>query len=273
MVVIFILLLLSLSQSNAFIPTTPTKRKSQTLSSQEETLPDLPFKCGDLNLEPQNLPDFLHPYHTKSLELTNSVFKDIALTCNRSIPYGSKPHQKLDVWSKTRSKTIKKPIVVFLHGGGWDYGYREWVGFCARNICRQGTIMIAPSYKIGKGSGEKVWHQARDDILSVLDWITKHADEYGGDSSKIILAGHSAGGHLAAAVGLNQELLESKEIDPQSIKALFLISSPLGVRPDDLFMNFHKRLWWKVLRRPINFLFHRIKPSFLEPIIGTKKRP
>lgn len=267
-------LLISLvSRGYSFLPPNLLpERKTLLQAAKADIVPDLLFQSGDVPLEPQNLPPFLHPYHTKNLELTEDVFQDVALTCNRGKSYGKESHQLLDIWTKSKSRTtsseIKKPIVIFLHGGGWDYGYREWVGFCARNICRQGTIMIAPSYKIGKGSGEKLWPQSRNDIITALKWISQNADKYGGDPSKIILAGHSAGGHLAASVCLNQQFLESSGFDSQSIKALFLISSPLGVRPDDIFMMFHKRLWWKMFRRPINFLFHRWKPSFLQPFTG-----
>ncbi len=210
--------------------------------------------------------------------MTDEAFVDPTLLCTRSVSYGPMEQQKLDVWAPSSGEQGSKEnrtIVVFIHGGGWDWGYREYVGFCAKNVCNDNNaIMVAPSYALGKGKS-KAWPQSRDDIVEVLRWITDESNDLiqsnGGNPSKIVLAGHSAGGHLAACVGLDAELLLNADIDPSIIKALFLISSPLGIREEDFFGALAKRRWlWKTIGGSLaRFIYKRVNLKFLRPVVGS----
>jgi len=238
------------------------------------------FVSGGTDLEPQDLPEFLYPYHSKSLEMTDSAFSDPSLVCTRAVTYGPMEHQLLDVWAPSNENKPDgndRVIVVFLHGGGWDWGYREYVGFCARVLCNDSnSIMVAPSYALGKGTS-KAWPQSRDDIVEVLRWITEEHNDFiqshGGDPRRIVLAGHSAGGHLAACVGLDAELLSSAGIDPSVVKALFLISCPLGIRAEDFFGSLAKRRWlWRTVAGPLaRFLYKRVIVKVLRPVVGSAR--
>ncbi len=229
-------------------------------------------------MEAQDLPEFLYPYHEKSIEMTDEAFDDPALVCTRAVSYGPMEQQLLDVWAPSGGEEGEKGdrvIVVFIHGGGWDWGYREYVGFCAKNVCNDNNaVMVAPSYAIGKGKS-KAWPQSRDDIVEVLRWITSESNDLirsnGGNPTKIVLAGHSAGGHLAACVGLDAELLSNAGIDPSIIKALFLISCPLGIREEDFFGALAKRKWiWRTIGGPLaRFIYKRVNLKFLRPMVGS----
>ena len=249
-----------------------TTNLAQGLSSQPSSIS---FVSGGIDLEAQNLPDFLHPYHEKSLEMTNAALDDPTLLCTRAVSYGPMEQQLLDVWAPSSGDKGDRAIVVFIHGGGWDWGYREYVGFCAKNVCNDNNaIMVAPSYALGKGTS-KAWPQSRDDIVEVLRWITDESNDLiqsnGGNPTKIILAGHSAGGHLAACVGLDAELLSNAGIDPSIIKALFLISCPLGIREEDFFGALAKRRWlWRTVGGPLaRFIYKRVNLKFLRPMVGS----
>eukprot|EP00531_Pseudo-nitzschia_arenysensis_P002255 CAMPEP_0116115924 /NCGR_PEP_ID=MMETSP0329-20121206/763_1 /TAXON_ID=697910 /ORGANISM="Pseudo-nitzschia arenysensis, Strain B593" /LENGTH=308 /DNA_ID=CAMNT_0003609383 /DNA_START=254 /DNA_END=1177 /DNA_ORIENTATION=- len=210
--------------------------------------------------------------------MTDSAFKDPSLDCTRAVSYGPMEHQLLDVWAPSKSSAKgERVIVIFIHGGGWEWGYREYVGFCSKILCNDSNaIMVAPTYTLGKGKA-KAWPQSRDDIVEVVKWITDEKNDLikssGGDPTKIILAGHSAGGHLASVVGLDAELLSSNGVDPSVIKALFLLSCPLGVRAEDLFGKLAKRRWiWKTVGGPIaRFLYKRVVPKILRPVLGTPR--
>lgn len=232
--------------------------------------PSLSFEVGGAKLQPQDVPDWLHPYHSRSLELTESAFSDPSLTCARAVPYGPMEHQLMDIWTSSDEPPMtstERAVVVFLHGGGWDWGYREWVGFCARNVCRDGrAIMLAPSYTLGKGRSQ-AWPESRDDVIEVLRWVAKNETIVA--NPKIILAGHSAGGHLAACVGLDRDLLETAGLDPQIVKALFLISCPLGIRAEDFFPSLSKRRWlWRFMGPMARLLYRRSVLKFLRPVVG-----
>jgi len=220
-------------------------------------------------------PEGLYPYHKKCLEWTDEAYSNEDLEVERSISYGTEDRHKLDLWIPTRNKQKKHlPIVIMVHGGGWEVGFREYNGFIAQNLCfhfqtrQPQAIMITPSYKLGY-SRDQMWPDSKDDILQVLNWLKEDGDniikKYGGDASRIILSGHSAGGHLTACAFCN------KNIDP-SIKAVFPISGPLGLRPKDWITEssgvkswFHNR-WIELF----GFRKNRRKQvdALLRPIIG-----
>ena len=251
-----------------------TTMLAQGLSNQPG---GISFASGGTELEPQDIPKFLLPYHVKSLEMTDAALTDPSLVCTRGVSYGPIEQQLLDVWAPSaEGEANDRVIVVFIHGGGWEWGYREYVGFCAKNLCNDSNcIMVAPSYKLGKGKS-KAWPQSREDILEVVKWVTNEQNDLikssGGDPTKIILAGHSAGGHLAACIGLDAELLSSAGIDPSIIKALFLISCPLGIRVEDFFSKLAKRRWlWKTVGAPLARLLYKRIQKVLRPMVGSKR--
>lgn len=91
------------------------------------------------------------------------------------------------------------PIVVIIHGGGWSEGSKEEAHKHARMLLPYGLASVMPNYRLTTTHP----HPAQqDDILSVLDWIASQAASFGGDIERVGLTGWSAGGHLAAQVGL-----------------------------------------------------------------------
>jgi arylformamidase len=119
------------------------------------------------------------------------------LHVQRCLAYGEHRLQRFDVFSPQAAN--QAPILIFWHGGGWTNGYREYVHFMAQHVCALGIILIAPSYRLV--STHKL-PAAYEDALACLAHVHAHAGEFGGDASRILLSGHSAGGHLASLVAL-----------------------------------------------------------------------
>jgi acetyl esterase/lipase len=108
--------------------------------------------------------------------------------------------QKLDVYVPKGKKNVA--VMVFLHGGSWRSGDRSRYPALANRFAKEGFAVVVPSYRLMPGSP----HPAQiDDATAAMDWTVHNIEKYGGDPKKIYLAGHSAGGHLAAAVGLNEK--------------------------------------------------------------------
>ena len=220
-------------------------------------------QCGDR--PPQSLPTFLMPYHEQSLSLTEAAFNNCTVRCSRGLSYGSELHQTLDVWAPATGGS-GLPIVVSIHGGGWEFGFPEWAGFPAQHVCTTPALLVAPAYALGEGR-RQAWPASRDDLLQALRWVGEHGAAYGGDPSRIVLTGHSAGGHLASCLGLNPPLLRDAGIDPAAIRALFLVSCPVGIRAED-FAPRHW-LWTLWIGRPfIRALYSKVAPN-LRAVIGA----
>ncbi len=95
----------------------------------------------------------------------------------------------------------KAPMLVALHGGGWQIGdrkfYRNWGGYLARH----GYAVFATEYRLMK-PGESTWPGVVCDCRAAVQFVRARATELGVDPDRIGLIGDSAGAHLAALVAL-----------------------------------------------------------------------
>jgi acetyl esterase/lipase len=101
----------------------------------------------------------------------------------------------LDLYLPIGDKPV--PVVVVIHGGGWDGGDRGQFAAFNQEMARWGFAVAAVSYRLAP---KFVWPAQRDDIHAALDWIEAHAVEHRLDSKRIVLLGRSAGGQLAQSV-------------------------------------------------------------------------
>jgi acetyl esterase len=88
------------------------------------------------------------------------------------------------------------PVVAFLHGGGWVMGSVDSYDTVLRALANAtGAIVAGVEYRLAP---EHRFPAGLDDSLAAIRWLAAHADELGGDGSRLALAGDSAGGNLAA---------------------------------------------------------------------------
>jgi acetyl esterase/lipase len=95
----------------------------------------------------------------------------------------------------------KAPVIVAVHGGGWQAAspaiYQYWGPYLAKN----GYAVFAPSYRLSK-PGAKTFPQAVYDVKAAIQYVRANAAELNVDPARIGLMGDSAGAHLAALVAL-----------------------------------------------------------------------
>lgn len=97
------------------------------------------------------------------------------------------------------------PVVVFLHGGGWRLGSRHSGGpafpgsTLFERVARAGIAVASVDYRL---SGEAVWPAQLHDARAAVRWLRARAGELGVDPDRVAAWGESAGGHLAALLGL-----------------------------------------------------------------------
>ncbi len=131
------------------------------------------------------------------LAATVEIHKDIQYADGK--PEDAAKH-KLDIYVPKDKKNFA--VLVFIHGGSWRSGDRSQYPALANRFAKEGFGVVVPSYRLMPANP----HPAQiDDATAALEWIIGNIAQYGGDPKRIYLAGHSAGGHLAAFVGLNQK--------------------------------------------------------------------
>jgi acetyl esterase/lipase len=117
----------------------------------------------------------------------------------KDIAYGNVEAQKMDVY--TPSHADHAPVIFMVHGGGWRRGDKASAKVVQNKVTRwvaQGYVFISINYRMLPAAD--VLTQA-DDVARALSAAQARASEWGGDTDKFILMGHSAGAHLVALLG------------------------------------------------------------------------
>ena len=105
--------------------------------------------------------------------------------------YGDDPSERLDIFP---AATAGAPVLVYLHGGYWRALDKRDQSFVAPAFVDAGAMVVLPNYALCPAV--RIEHIVLQLVRS-LSWVHRHAAEYGADPTRIVVAGHSAGGHLA----------------------------------------------------------------------------
>ena len=142
--------------------------------------------------------------------------------------YGPDPRQKLDVYAPARAAG-RLPVVVFFYGGGWNSGYRGGYAFAARAIAARGFVVVVPDYRLVPAVRFPAFVE---DAAAAIRWTVDHVGASGGDPTRIAVAGHSAGAHIALLVTLDRHYLAAAGA-PGAIKAAVGLAGPYDFLPLD----------------------------------------
>ena len=137
------------------------------------------------------------------------------------IPYGNDYWQKVDVYLPEDRSLANLPVILFIHGGGWTHGYKEWMGFMAPAIVGYPAIFVSVSYRLAP---DNKFPTPLEDCFCALKWVFDNIFHYGGDPKRIYVGGHSAGAHLASLVTLRHDLAERFGLQPSVVRGCFPVS-------------------------------------------------
>jgi acetyl esterase/lipase len=121
----------------------------------------------------------------------------------------------------------KAPVLVGVHGGGWQVGDRKFYTHWGNYLARNGFAVFAIEYRLMK-PGAKTWPGAVCDTKAAVQFVRAEAAEFGLDADRVGLIGDSAGAHLSALVALagNEPLFSSQYLSgrhaatPAEVKAV-----------------------------------------------------
>ena len=86
---------------------------------------------------------------------------------------------------------------VFIHGGFWQEGSKDLVAFPAPAFIAEGWVYVAVGYTLAP---EASLTGIVGEIRQAIDYLSRNAREFGADPARMIVSGHSAGGHLASSL-------------------------------------------------------------------------
>ncbi len=116
----------------------------------------------------------------------------------RTVSYAGVDDPQLQMDVRTPAHAAPgRPVIVFLHGGGYYQGDKSmWAG-SARAMTSRGYVTVAVNYRLSTRR-DGAWPAQRDDLFHALAWMRRHGvAEFATDPSRVAVLGSSAGGHLA----------------------------------------------------------------------------
>jgi acetyl esterase/lipase len=127
--------------------------------------------------------------------------REYEVVTRNDIEYAAREDAKLSGDLYLPKGLDKAPVVVAVHGGGWQAGSRAIYKYWGPYLAKNGYAVFAISYRLSK-AGAKSFPAAVYDVKAAVQFVRGKAGELGVDPDRIALMGDSAGAHLAALVGL-----------------------------------------------------------------------
>src|SRR3954468_13808055 len=123
----------------------------------------------------------------------DSDFVRGTLRCVLDLPYGPDPRHRIDLFPAADAAGT----VVFIHGGYWRSLDKDMFAWLAASWVAAGMNFATFNYRLCPAVRID---DIVEDAVAATNWLFAHAPEHGVAMQRVVLSGHSAGGHLAAAV-------------------------------------------------------------------------
>ncbi len=152
-----------------------------------------------------------------------AAYRDACIAGSFGVPFaefmfGPDPHQSVAVYPANKPQG---PLLAFLHGGGWDRGYKETMGFMAPCFTAAGITFASIGYRLAP---EHLFPLGLEDTAAALRALYDRADQFGYDRGRIYLGGHSAGGHYASLLAARRDWQIGRGLPEDVIKGCLPIS-------------------------------------------------
>lgn len=157
------------------------------------------------------------------VQVMNTLIPDRGFVVSRDIAYGSLPRQKLDVY-RPRGLRRSAPVAVFLYGGRWQSGSKADYRLLGQALTKRGIVLVVADYRLYP---EVRFPAFVEDGARVVRWTRDNVARFGGDTARIFVVGHSAGGHTAALLALDERLLRDAGVPPGTVRGFVSLAGPV----------------------------------------------
>ena len=140
----------------------------------------------------------------------------------RDVAYGTDPRQRLDIFWPQQTDLRDLPVLLFMHGGAWTHGTKDWCGFMAPPLVRHPAVFVSVGYRLIPAVS---FPAPVMDCIAALRRIAEHIADYGGSPHRLFVGGHSAGGQIAALMALRKDWLAQGGLPTDAIKGCFCLAT------------------------------------------------
>jgi arylformamidase len=174
------------------------------------------------------------PEHPAILQhwFASSARARATLRCTLDQPYGPAASETLDIYRPDRRPGGRAgpgaPVLVYIHGGYWRALDKRDQSFVATPFVRAGAVVVLPNYALAPAVS--VRHIVLQMVRAVA-WVARHIRQHGGDPARIVVAGHSAGGHLAALMLACRWAELGADLHPRTVHSALSVSGVFDLEP------------------------------------------
>jgi len=159
---------------------------------------------------------------TRHVSETAGLWDDPALSCTRNIAHGAPPRARMDIVRPVGPGPF--PCLAFIHGGFWQEGDKGGSGFAVRALARAGWATALIGYTLAP---EARLTQIVEEVGQAIRHLATNAAALRLDPARLVVGGHSAGGHLTAALICGK----AGNAVAEGIAGALLISGVYDLRP------------------------------------------
>jgi acetyl esterase/lipase len=167
------------------------------------------------------------PTPPTSLDTNVKAIGDVPYTEGK--PGDAAKHQ-LDLYLPADKKNF--PVLFFIHGAASRSGDRSQYLALGNRFAKEGIGVVIPSYRLAAADSRAA---QIEDVSTALAWSVRYIDKYGGDPTRIFVAGHSAGAQIAALLALDPRYLAGHGLKPDSIRGVIGVSGAYDFKKFPLF--------------------------------------
>ena len=146
------------------------------------------------------------------------------------VAYGPGAGETLDIFPAAPGTSPARgaPVLVFIHGGYWRSLDKAEHAFVAPALNAAGALVVVPNYALCPAV--TVEHIALQ-MAKMTAWVWAHATEHGGDVSRMVLVGHSAGGHLGTLLMSCRWKEVAPDMPAQPLQGVLSVSGLYDLEP------------------------------------------
>ena len=159
------------------------------------------------------------------------------LPCALNVAYGAHPDETLDIFPAQGESP--SPVLIYLHGGYWRLLSKDDSSFMAPTLTRAGITVVAVNYSLAPAV---TLDHIVDQTRRAVAWVHHHIEQHHGDGRRLIIAGSSAGGHLAGMV-LASGWQQRYGMDATAIAGAVLLSGLYDLTP---LLETHINEWMRL---------------------------
>ena len=138
------------------------------------------------------------------MNLTQSLYAPLLADQRRDgvamvpdIAYGQHARHRLDLYLPDPGSSSTRPVLLFLHGGGFVRGDKAEKQNIGLYFARAGFVVAVANYRLAPAGS---WPAGAEDVIAAFEWLHANVARHGGDANRIFIGGESAGAaHVASA--------------------------------------------------------------------------